>query len=374
MKVTPGALPLVIFLTDGLPTVGQTSEKAIRELVAKGNVHNRRVFTFGVGVDVNTPLLDKIALETRATSTFVLPKEDVEVKVGELFKRLEGPVLAAPVLRFKNVDGSPALGRVRDLLPSSLPDVFSGDQLVLFGQYSGTEPLAFELRGESGGKERIFHFRFDLDRASMKNAFIPRLWASRRIALLTDAIRDLGAENSYASVNSTADPRMRELVNEIIRLSKEFGILSEYTAFFAREGTDLTQSQFVFDEAVKNFDQLALKTRSGLDSVRQSINNDYKRSQATDNYRNKFYDEQMNAVEISTIQQISDRAFYKKGNRWIDSALVDQSSGDAPRIVEFGSDDFRRLAERLSQENRQGAMTLKGEILLRVGEENVLIR
>src|SRR5688572_7890227 len=118
MKSTAGTLPLVLFLTDGLPTVGQTSEKAIRDLVARGNPHNRRVFTFGVGVDVNTPLLDKVALQSRATSTFVLPKEDVEVKVGQVFKRLEGPVLASPILSLKNMNGTPAFGRVRDLLPS----------------------------------------------------------------------------------------------------------------------------------------------------------------------------------------------------------------------------------------------------------------
>jgi len=89
-----GMLPLVLFLTDGLPTVGQTSEVAIRNLVIKSNPHNRRVFTFGVGVDVNAPLLEKIAAESLAKAEFVLPKEDVEAKIGKVFKRLTGPVLA----------------------------------------------------------------------------------------------------------------------------------------------------------------------------------------------------------------------------------------------------------------------------------------
>ena len=86
-----GTLPIVLFMTDGLATVGQTSEAAIRELARKGNPHGRRIFTFGVGVDVNTPLLEKIAYESRATTTFVLPGEDVEVKVAAVFQRLQGP-------------------------------------------------------------------------------------------------------------------------------------------------------------------------------------------------------------------------------------------------------------------------------------------
>jgi Ca-activated chloride channel family protein len=372
MRATPNALPLVIFLTDGLPTVGQTSEHTIRELVAKGNPHRRRVFTFGVGVDVNTPLLDKVALLSRATSTFVLPREDVEVKVGQVFQRLTGPVLAEPVLKIHSSDGAPAFGRVHELLPSRLPDLFEADQLLVFGRYTGDEPLVFELQGDSAGRKCSFRFKFDFDRATTRNAFVPRLWASRKIGVLTDAIRDLGAD--MGGGDPAADPRMRELVDEVIRLSKEFGILSEYTAFLAREGTDLAHTGAIFNEALQNFDSRAVKTRSGLDSVSQSSNNDFKRAQMVDNYRNKFYDAQMNAVEISTVQQINDRAFYKKGGRWIESSLVDEANPGRPRVVRFGSEEFRHLAERLAAENRQGAITLKGEILLRIDGENVLIR
>ena len=103
-----GTLPIVLFMTDGLPTVGQTSEAAIRELARKGNPHQRRIFTFGVGVDVNTPLLEKIAYESRATTTFILPSEDVEVKVADVFKRLRGPVLADPILSVGETGDAPA--------------------------------------------------------------------------------------------------------------------------------------------------------------------------------------------------------------------------------------------------------------------------
>jgi len=89
-------LPIMLFLTDGLPTVGETFEAAIRDLAIAANPHERRVFTFGVGVDVNTPLLDKIASASRAKATFVLPGEEVEVKVGSVFERLAGPLLATP--------------------------------------------------------------------------------------------------------------------------------------------------------------------------------------------------------------------------------------------------------------------------------------
>ena len=193
---TDGMLPIVLFLTDGLPTVGQTSEATIRELAAKSNPHRRRIFTFGVGFDVNAPLLEKIASESRGRAEFVLPQEDVEVKVGEVFRQLTGPVLAEPELRITDTHGAAAIGRTRDILPEKLPDLFEGDQLILLGQYVGDEPLVFEVTGNYFGKRRTFKFSLDFAKASEKNGFVPRLWASRKIAELIDAIRQAGADPS----------------------------------------------------------------------------------------------------------------------------------------------------------------------------------
>ncbi|MCA8967957.1 MAG: VWA domain-containing protein, partial [Planctomycetes bacterium] len=144
---TEGTLPIVLFLTDGLPTVGRTSEVEIREMVAKANVAGRRIFTFGVGNDVNVPLLDRISDATRATATYVLPDEDVELKVAKVFRRLYGPVLADVELEVVGPDGAVDTRRVRELMPERVPDLFEGDQLVLLGQYRGEEPLRFRLSG-----------------------------------------------------------------------------------------------------------------------------------------------------------------------------------------------------------------------------------
>jgi Ca-activated chloride channel family protein len=372
LQPTKGCIPLVLFLTDGLPTVGNTSEKAIREVASKANPHERRIFTFGVGVDVNTPLLDKIALETRATASFVLPKEDVEVKVGQVFKRLVGPVLAGPKLQALDSSGMPALGRVREITPAKLPDLFEGDQLVLLGQYTGDDPLTFVLEGNFFGKQRSFKFNFTLDKATTKNAFVPRLWASRQIAALTDAIRELGADGAAAT--AATDPKVKELVDEIVRLSKEFGILTEYTSFFAREGTDLTQPAHLAMEAFTNYQVRAMGTRSGYGSVNQSFNNNAQLSQQCVNSRNRYWDANMNRVSISTVQQVNDRAFFKRGNRWVDSSLVDKPDAAPKKVVEVGSEEFRQLAYRLAAQSRQGCVALNGEILLNVDGESILVR
>jgi len=366
-----GYLPIVLFLTDGLPTVSNTSEIGIRKLATKTNPYKRRVFTFGVGFDVNAPLLEKIAEESRAKAEFVQPKEDVEVKVGRVFARLSGPVLAEPELEVLNKDGGEAVGRVRDILPAKLPDMFEGDKLILLGEYVGDEPIQFRIKGNYLGKERTFKFTFEFDKADVKNGFVARLWASRKIAELIDVIRQTGAEPGV----STDDPKIKELVDEIVRLSTEFGILTEYTAFLAKEGTELSDRELVLREAGSELGRRAMRVRAGKGAVSQSYNIAAQKQAVTMSYGNEYLDEDMQRVRITNVQQINDRAFYNRNNQWIDSGIVDKEKDIKPdKTIEFGSEEFFELAERLAKENRQGSIALRGDIVLSVDDEIVLVK
>lgn len=370
-KPMEGMLPIVLFLTDGLPTAGQTSEIAIRNVVIKSNPYNRRVFTFGVGVNVNAPLLEKIAAESRATAEFVLPNEDIEVKIGKVFKQLTGPILADVEVEVVEVAGRPAIGRTRDIIPDKLPDLFDSDQLVLLGQYVGKEPITFKISGNYLGKKRTFKFTFNFDKADVRNGFVPRLWASRKIAQLIDIVRQMGADSAV----SKDDPKVKEIVDEIVRLSTEFGILTEYTAFLAREGTDLADRDAVLRESAHWLESRAMRSRAGLGAVNQSLNMIGQKKQETLNIRNSFFDADMNRVSISTVQQINDRAYYRRGNRWVDSRLVSNEAEVKPtKIIEFGSEEFIELAEKMARDNRQGAIALVGDVLLQIDGEPVLIK
>ena len=115
-------------------------------------------------------------------------------------------------------------------------------------------------------------FAFQLDRATTKNGFVPRLWASRKIAALVEEIRQAGADARPAVGHGQAqsDPRLKELVDEIVRLSVEFGILTEYTAFIDKQGTDLTARNAVLQQATQNFVERAQSTRAGMGAVNQA--------------------------------------------------------------------------------------------------------
>ncbi len=365
-------LPVVLFLTDGIPTVGQTSELEIGKIITESNLHNRRVFTFGVGVDVNAPLLEKIAAKSKAKAEFILPDEDVEVKVGKVFRRLNGPALANAMLEVLDADAKPAIGRTRDVVPDSLGDLFAGDQLVVLGQYVGTEKMAFRLSGNDGVKNRKFKFEFNSAKADTRNGFVPRLWASRKIAELIEIVRQMGADSSIGK----NDPKVKELTDEIIRLSTEFGILTEYTAFLAREGTELSDMSGVRRQAASNLESRAMRSRTGRGGVNQSFNFKAMKKADSLNYGNVFYDAEMNRVSVSNVQQINDRAYYRRNNRWVDSRLVNKKESEVKpdNVIEFGTDEFFEFTDRLAKQNRQGSIAVRGDVVLLVDGKTWLIK
>jgi Ca-activated chloride channel family protein len=365
-----GMLPLVLFLTDGLPTAGITSETAIRDLVLTANPFERRVFTFGVGVDLNAPLLDGLAQLSRARSFFVLPGADIETAVTSVFQTLVGPVFADVALRVLAADGQEAIGRTQDVLPAVLPDLFEGDRLVLLGRYIGQEPLTFEFRGNYRGQARTFTYTFGLEGTDKNNGFIPRLWASRKVAQLIESIRQMGADPSLTS----NDPRLKELAQTIVTLSTEFGIITEYTAFLAREGTDLGDAAQVLGQTTSSLYNQGAASRAGSGAVSQSMNMSMQRAQEVLNRDSSYLNSEMERTRIVNAQQANDLTFYFKDGRWVDSRLVAVAGVVTPhKTVVFGSDEFFEVAAQLTAENRQGALAFAQDILILVGGEIVLV-
>ena len=205
---------VVIFLTDGRPTVGITGEKQIVQNV-KDEAGKTRVFCFGIGNDVNTHLLDKITESTRAFSQYVLPSEDIEVKVSQFYTKINEPVLADPdvVVSWE--------ANLKQFYPAPLPDVFKGDQMVVVGRYSGKGKGDLLLAGMVNGKQVKMQYPVEFQAESDEHDFIPRLWATRRVGYLLDQIR-LHGEN-------------KELKEEVTTLAKKYGIVTPFTAYLILE-------------------------------------------------------------------------------------------------------------------------------------------
>ncbi len=216
MKPKEGARPfMIVFLTDGKPTIGETQHEAIINNVAAANAESVRIFVFGVGYEVNTHLLDRVAQENHGTSDYVDPTEDIEVKVSSFFAKVSHPVLANVQLAFGEVV------RVYDLYPREMPDLFKGVPLQVFGRYSGAGDVAITLSGEVNGEKRSFTYETTFAKNLNENTFIAPLWATRRVGYLLDEIR-LHGENP-------------ELVDSVRTLARTYGIVTPYTSYLIVE-------------------------------------------------------------------------------------------------------------------------------------------
>jgi Ca-activated chloride channel family protein len=202
----------VVFFTDGQPTIGETNVEKILKNTLDRNTANTRIFTFGVGDDVNATMLDQLAEQTRAVSTYVRPAEDIEAKVSGLYSKISHPVLANLKLTATNDI------HLSEVYPAQLPDLFHGGQLVVFGRYKGKGPAAIKLTGQVGKETREFVYELTFpDRTETDRDFVEHLWARRKVGYLLDQIR--------------ANGEKKELIDEVVTLARRYGITTPYTSW-----------------------------------------------------------------------------------------------------------------------------------------------
>lgn len=209
-------LPVILFMTDGLPSIGERNPEQIAQQAehARGRA---RVFAIGVGHDVNTYLLDRLGAAGRGGAQYVQPGEDVEHAVGLLATRIRHPVLG-------NLRLAHAPVRIDEVYPRELPDLFADEELVIFGRYTaGRADAAGRLAVEGGrsGRSELYETNVMFPVHQGGNDFIPRLWASRKLGFLQQEIRLNGPTP--------------ELVEEIRQIALRYGLLSEYTSYLVQE-------------------------------------------------------------------------------------------------------------------------------------------
>lgn len=212
----------VLFMTDGLATEGITETNAILENLATLAAPNVRIFTFGVGDDVDTFLLDALVRDFRGAGSYVRPTERIDEEVASLYNKISAPVMTDISLQIDGV--------VAELMyPQQLPDLFAGEQVTIIGRYRGEAANAtITMTGKVNGQQQTItlsdpNFR----QTAGGESFLARLWATRRIGDLLNTIR----------LNGESD----ELVDSVVNLSIRYGIITPYTSFLIEEDDILSE-------------------------------------------------------------------------------------------------------------------------------------
>jgi Ca-activated chloride channel family protein len=339
---------MLVFMTDGLPTVGETRPAQIIENARAARVPSLRLFTFGVGYDVNTTLLDKLAAENKGTADYVEPKEDLEIKVSNFFAKVNYPVLTDLALNMGGVE--------TDLLyPREMPDLFKGTQLTLIGRYRNHADLrniSLRLAGKTNQNRREFTYanlQFPLKEDS--NDFLPRLWATRRVGWLMEQIRTNG-EN-------------KELRDEIVDLGTRYGIVTPYTSYLALEPG---AQPVTTGEVMKITTDGATRRDSGFRGANGRVANAPAERSAQSLYtispeaakaktgatavqQSKRAREQQDADRVSkdelsaAVRSVSGKTFYLKEGVWTDAEFKTETRLPETTL-EFGSEAYFELLKR----------------------------
>lgn len=214
MPKAPARPMMVMLLSDGKPTIGTRDTDT---LVGKVGGNAKRIFVLGIGLKTNTILLDRLAEKAGATSFHVLPEEDLEIKVSDLYRHIQYPILSDIQFECRGVT-------LEAVHPKNISDLFAGRPLTLLGRFKGSGKATFVLSGLSSGKTKRFevplHFR-----KNESHDFLPRLWAQRRIAFLLEEYR-----------KGDADAEVKE---SITRLAKRYGIVTPFTAYLIVEDEEV---------------------------------------------------------------------------------------------------------------------------------------
>jgi Ca-activated chloride channel family protein len=318
LRLLPGERPeLVIFLTDGQPTVGIQDPDVIIGNVSDAVSTSTRLFVFGVGDDVNTVLLDTLAQENRGAPQYVRPDEDIAAAVSSFYEKVSTPVLADIELDFGDIE-------VSDVYPNPLPDLFAGTQLVVVGRYEGEGTVTLRLTGTVNGEEQTLSYAGqEFPRRATEMDFLPRLWATRKIGYLLKEIR-LHGEN-------------QELVDEVVDLSLRYGVMTPYTSFLVEEkNLEIFSDEGRRAAADRVAAPLAAAPTAGATAVKQS--------QAIQGYQEAEMPAPLESNVVEQLKVVGDRSFVLRDGVWIDSGY--QEGMDTTKIG-FGSDDYYdALAQR----------------------------
>jgi Ca-activated chloride channel family protein len=343
----------VVFLTDGLPTVGTTDVGKLVDVVTEtAGKRPVRVFCFGVGTDVNTHLLDRIVETTRAASQYVLPGEDLELKLANFYGKIASPVLANLEL---TVEGDVRLSKLH---PTPLPDLFKGEQLVVLGRSSGTGRATLTLTGTVAGEQRRFTLTKSFPEQDDRRDFLPRLWAARRVGFLLDQIRLHGES--------------QEVREEAATLARRYGIVTPYTSWLILEdegrrnvaATDRTLQALEADREARaqagRMYAAARETASGAaavgdaqayDTLRRAEKLAAPAAANAKSWRGQAGEEAsrsaavQRAVEGQQTQNVAGRTFYANAGQWIDARVQERPTAKREKIP-FGSEAYFALLDR----------------------------
>lgn len=340
---------MIMFITDGKPTIGETEENALLKKISYANKGKHRVFTLGIGHDLNARLLDLITEDGKGYRAYIGEGEDIESEVSSFFQKVNSPVASDITIRFENST------QVSGVFPKQIPDLFRGESITLFGRFMQPGKNNLIIEGTVNGSKKSFTLPVEL-KEGRENEFIAPLWASRHVGYLLEQIRLHG--------------ETKELKDEVVLLAREYGIITPYTSYLIIEDERQQVEQ-------RNMTLPIFSSRADVDELREKTKKDYTQmkngegegaiqssvqiqdlNRATTISQSKKSNSTMsitgksgNTTNIAEeTKQIGGRAWYNTNGTWVD--IKTQNQKYASKIqIKFGSKEYFEFSRKYPEAN-----------------------
>lgn len=208
---------IIIFFTDGQPTVGITETNALAAHV-KNLIQSTEtkifLYSFGIGTDVNQQLLTLMSAQNNGYSEFLLDGE-LESRITNFYLRIKNPVLLSPTVSFN-------AGGITNVYPNPLPNLYIGQQMIVTGRYTSTGPVTVTLSGKAFNQPVSYQYTFNrVDTTATRYQFLTKIWAKQKIDNLLV---------QYYSL-TPGTPQALAIKQQIINISVGYGVISPFTSF-----------------------------------------------------------------------------------------------------------------------------------------------
>ncbi|MGA1848626.1 MAG: VWA domain-containing protein [Thermoplasmatota archaeon] len=203
------AVPIIVFLTDGIPTAGETIPANIRQNILSANQDEVSIYSLGFGEDVDFDFLSALSLENSGYAVKIPESQDASGMMQGFYETISVPLLMEIEFTYT--------GASFDVIPTYLPSLFDGSEAVVVGKFDPTRSYISSLvTGTTSTGQRVFEENWEV-RDDPERDFIPRLWAHRMI-------------DNYMQ-RMIVEGETEELQQKVIDLALEFSFATSYTSF-----------------------------------------------------------------------------------------------------------------------------------------------
>ena len=203
-----GGVPIICFLTDGLPTAGTTDTSTIRANIKEKNTMGAAIFCLAFGSDADFNFLKALALENNGQATQIDVSTSASTQIQGYYDTFSTPLVSN--LTFDYGEGT------WDVFPTYVSSLYNGSEVVVVGRYNTSlKTITSSVKGMTSDGMKDFGSTFNLKKKS-ENTFIPQYWGYQKIKDLENQILVEGYSPS--------------LVENITNIAIQFHFVTEYTS------------------------------------------------------------------------------------------------------------------------------------------------